>query len=102
VQVNVAMAIFVLPLNSVLNPFLYTFNILMEKIQSKREEKLKNVLMARIKIQVSGLREKKRQHYRGVGIAYVFGLNRLFVYIVASTIYFLSKHYHYKCFLFHV
>ncbi|XP_070188795.1 G-protein coupled receptor GRL101-like [Littorina saxatilis] len=30
-EVNVGVAIFVLPLNSALNPFLYTFNVLMEK-----------------------------------------------------------------------
>ena len=34
------MAILVLPFNSALNPFLYTFNILMEKRAKKREEKL--------------------------------------------------------------
>nr|KAG5713625.1 hypothetical protein BaRGS_024673 [Batillaria attramentaria] len=30
-EVSVVMAIFVLPLNSALNPFLYTFNMLVEK-----------------------------------------------------------------------
>ena len=30
-ELNVAVAIFVLPVNSALNPFLYTFNVLMEK-----------------------------------------------------------------------
>nr|KAG5696634.1 hypothetical protein BaRGS_034095 [Batillaria attramentaria] len=30
-EVNVAVAIFVLPVNSALNPFLYTFNMIMEK-----------------------------------------------------------------------
>ena len=40
-EVNVAMAIFVLPLNSALNPFLYTFNVLMER---RRKEKDKLVM----------------------------------------------------------
>ena len=39
-EVNVAMAIFVLPLNSALNPFLYTFNMLMEKRCKAREARL--------------------------------------------------------------
>ena len=40
VEVNVALAIFVLPLNSALNPFMYTFNMLMEKRRKSRETKL--------------------------------------------------------------
>ena len=39
-EVNVAMAIFVLPLNSALNPFLYTLNMIREKREKDREEKL--------------------------------------------------------------
>nr|KAG5709265.1 hypothetical protein BaRGS_018017 [Batillaria attramentaria] len=39
-EVNVVMAIFVLPFNSALNPFLYTFNLLMERRREKREKKL--------------------------------------------------------------
>ena len=39
-EVNVAMAIIVLPLNSALNPFLYNLNMLQEKRQKVREEKL--------------------------------------------------------------
>ena len=39
-EVNVAFAIFVLPLNSALNPFLYTFNMLMEKRRKSREAML--------------------------------------------------------------
>jgi uncharacterized membrane protein len=39
-EVNVAMAIFVLPLNAALNPFLYTFNVVMEKRQRAMEKKL--------------------------------------------------------------
>nr|KAG5693899.1 hypothetical protein BaRGS_014340 [Batillaria attramentaria] len=47
-EVNVAMAIFVLPFNSALNPFLYTFNVIMEKRREKREELLRQRLMAEI------------------------------------------------------
>ena len=36
-EVSVALAIFVLPLNSALNPFMYTFNMLMEKRRKSRE-----------------------------------------------------------------
>ena len=36
-EVNVAVAIFVMPFNSALNPFLYTFNVLMEKRMKAQE-----------------------------------------------------------------
>ncbi|KAK7112910.1 hypothetical protein V1264_012285 [Littorina saxatilis] len=39
-DVNVAMAIFVLPFNSALNPFLYTFNMLRERRRKAREDRL--------------------------------------------------------------
>ena len=39
-EVNVALAIFVLPLNSALNPFVYTFNMLLEKRRKSNEAKL--------------------------------------------------------------
>jgi hypothetical protein len=39
-EVSVALAIFVLPLNSALNPFLYTYNMLMEKRRVRKEAKL--------------------------------------------------------------
>ena len=39
-EVNVAVAIFVMPFNSALNPFLYTFNVLMEKRQKAQEANL--------------------------------------------------------------
>ena len=35
-ELNVAVAIFVLPFNSALNPFLYTFNVIMEKRMKKQ------------------------------------------------------------------
>ena len=39
-EVNVALAVFVLPLNSALNPFVYTFNMLMEKRRKSKEAML--------------------------------------------------------------
>ncbi|XP_070194048.1 G-protein coupled receptor GRL101-like [Littorina saxatilis] len=48
-EVNVAMAIFVLPLNSALNPFLYTLNIILERREKRREERLKKFLISEIK-----------------------------------------------------
>ena len=47
-EVNVAMAIFVLPLNSALNPFLYTFNMIMERRRKKKEAELMKWLESRI------------------------------------------------------
>ena len=48
-EVNVALAILVLPLNSALNPFLYTLNTLMEKLQARRMAQLTKMIEARIK-----------------------------------------------------
>ncbi len=39
-EINVALAIFVLPLNSALNPFVYTFNVLIEKRRKSKEAQL--------------------------------------------------------------
>ena len=39
-ELNVAVAIFILPINSAFNPFLYTLNILIEKRQKAKEHKL--------------------------------------------------------------
>ena len=43
-ELNVAVAIFVMPFNSALNPFLYTFNVLMEKRQKAQEMYLLKLL----------------------------------------------------------
>ena len=43
-EVNVAVVIFVLPLNSAINPFLYTFNLLIEKRRKAKEA----VLMSKL------------------------------------------------------
>ncbi|XP_070207968.1 G-protein coupled receptor GRL101-like [Littorina saxatilis] len=48
-EANVAIAIFVLPLNSALNPFLYTVNVIMERSQKARELRLQKILLARLK-----------------------------------------------------
>ena len=39
-EVNVAMGILVMPLNSAINPFLYTLNVILEKRRKRKEEKL--------------------------------------------------------------
>ena len=43
-EVNVALAIFVLPLNSALNPFLYTLNTVLEKRRARHLEKITSIL----------------------------------------------------------
>jgi hypothetical protein len=43
-EVSVAMAMLVLPINAALNPFLYTFNVVVEKRKKARLEKLLNKL----------------------------------------------------------
>ena len=45
-EVNVAVAILVLPLNSAINPFLYTFNMIMEKRRRYREQRLEKRFLA--------------------------------------------------------
>jgi hypothetical protein len=42
----VALAIFVLPVNSAVNPFLYTFSLVMEKRIHPSEERLAKLLSA--------------------------------------------------------
>ena len=52
-EVNVGMAIFVLPLNSAINPFLYTLNVIKERRQRAQLKRLQTLLQN--KIQVKGL-----------------------------------------------
>ena len=47
-ELNVAVAIFVMPFNSALNPFLYTFNVLMEKRRKVQEAYLLKRLESRL------------------------------------------------------
>ena len=51
-EVNVALVIFVLPLNSALNPFLYTLNAVLEKRRAQRLEKFTRFLEAKIKAEM--------------------------------------------------
>ena len=48
-EVNVAMAIFVLPFNSALNPFLYTLNVVLENQRRLEAERIKKRLLAQLK-----------------------------------------------------
>ncbi|KAK7096406.1 G-protein coupled receptor GRL101-like [Littorina saxatilis] len=48
-EVNVAVAVFVLPLNSALNPFLYTVNVLMERRRLVREERLRKLILSQLR-----------------------------------------------------
>ncbi|XP_070174426.1 G-protein coupled receptor GRL101-like [Littorina saxatilis] len=47
-EVNVAVAIFVLPLNSTINPCLYTLNVIMERRRLAREDKLRKMLLSQL------------------------------------------------------
>ncbi|XP_076457550.1 G-protein coupled receptor GRL101-like [Babylonia areolata] len=47
-EVNVAMALLVMPLNSAINPFLYTLNILLEKRRRARDQRLEKLLLMKI------------------------------------------------------
>nr|KAG5701861.1 hypothetical protein BaRGS_019072 [Batillaria attramentaria] len=54
-HVNVAMAIIVLPLNSALNPFLYTLNLVLERRERAREGKVKKMILAKLETDQSGM-----------------------------------------------
>jgi hypothetical protein len=47
-EANVAVAIFVLPLNSAINPFLYTYNMLMEKRRLRKEARVLEGLRSQV------------------------------------------------------
>jgi hypothetical protein len=53
-EVNVAMAVVVLPLNSALNPFLYTLNVIMERRRRAREERLRRFIPAQLHLAKAG------------------------------------------------
>ena len=55
-ELNVAVAIFVMPFNSALNPFLYTFNVLMEKRQKAQEARLLKRLLKSLECTQSELK----------------------------------------------
>nr|KAG5700374.1 hypothetical protein BaRGS_029626 [Batillaria attramentaria] len=45
-ELNVAMAIFVLPFNSALNPFLYTVNVILERRRQEQERRLQKMFLS--------------------------------------------------------
>nr|KAG5691413.1 hypothetical protein BaRGS_016329 [Batillaria attramentaria] len=47
-EVSVAMAILVLPLNSALNPFLYTINVILERRRREQEQRIRKVIMSQM------------------------------------------------------
>ncbi|XP_070198786.1 relaxin receptor 2-like [Littorina saxatilis] len=47
-EINVALAVFCVPFNSVLNPFLYTLNVLLEKRRRLKEDKLHAAILAQL------------------------------------------------------
>ena len=47
-EVNVAMAIIVLPVNSAINPFLYTLNMMLERRRRARERRIQKMVMTAI------------------------------------------------------
>ncbi|XP_076464327.1 G-protein coupled receptor GRL101-like isoform X2 [Babylonia areolata] len=47
-EVNVVIAIIILPVNSAINPFLYTINSLLEKRRKAREKKIQKMIMSTI------------------------------------------------------
>ena len=61
-EVNVVMAIFVLPLNSALNPFLYTLNVVLEKRQKLQEERVRKFLLSEFKAGGSIIKEGGMRH----------------------------------------
>ena len=73
-EVNVAMAITVLPLNSALNPFLYTLNLIQERRRKTRELRLQKHLMAQERQQVEsescarGVVDKLKLSYTKQGV----------------------------------
>ena len=51
-EVNVAMAMTVMPLNSTINPFLYTLNIVVERRRRAREQRLEDWMNRKVKAMV--------------------------------------------------
>ena len=59
-EVNVAVAVLVMPLNSALNPFLYTLNMVLEKRQLVQEQRLRQYLVSQLKAQQMRASENKQ------------------------------------------
>nr|KAG5687359.1 hypothetical protein BaRGS_025365 [Batillaria attramentaria] len=62
-EVNVAIAIFVLPLNSALNPFLYNLNMILERRRKRHEEHLKKVLLGLLEAKMAEKEEENETSY---------------------------------------
>nr|KAG5687712.1 hypothetical protein BaRGS_024191 [Batillaria attramentaria] len=60
-EVNVWAAIFILPVNSAINPFLYTLGMLVERWLKRREEKLITRMLAKLHADMSSWPEDKVQ-----------------------------------------
>ena len=62
-EVNVGMAIFILPLNSALNPFLYSLNAFRARRSRAREQKLLRTLMAEhVAAKQTAAQSERKQH----------------------------------------
>ena len=53
-EIGVAMSICVVPLNSAMNPFLYTINMVLEKRRQTKEDQLLAELKQKLRSSVSG------------------------------------------------
>ena len=63
-EVNVAMAMTVMPLNSTINPFLYTLNIVLERRRRAREQRLQDWMNKKVKAMVvEATGNKLTMHY---------------------------------------
>jgi hypothetical protein len=76
-EVNVAMAVFVLPLNSALNPFLYTLNVALERRRQAKEKKLEKRLMARLHSEISVISSQVSVTSDGCKVGDVKALERI-------------------------
>ena len=63
-EVNVAMAMTVMPLNSTINPFLYTLNIVLERRRRAREQRLQDWMNKKVKAMAAEATDNKlTMHY---------------------------------------
>ena len=60
-EVNVAIAIFIIPVNSAVNPFLYTINIILEKRRIQREKRLTQLLRKQLADEFNNVNLARRQ-----------------------------------------
>ncbi|XP_070186419.1 G-protein coupled receptor GRL101-like [Littorina saxatilis] len=60
-ELNVAIAILVLPLNSALNPFLYTLNVVLERRRRRKEQRLQKRLMLELQTKMSSVESRNKR-----------------------------------------